>query len=70
MASALALQSGLSLRFQVAGYIQLVGVELNSSEVPLVFFLLLPMKVAAGHAPRPSALSDSPADCSALPTEL
>ena len=32
------LTSGLSLRFYIAGYIQLVGGELNSQEVPLVSF--------------------------------
>ena len=42
---------GLSLRFQVARYVQIIGKDLNSKEILLVqsAFLLFPMKVGRGH---------------------
>ena len=60
-------QSGLSLRFQVAGQIQQVGGESNSQGFLLVlFFFYFPLKVAGGHVhssrgnPRSLPLNDSP----------
>lgn len=59
--------AGPSLRFQVAGYIQLVGRKLNSFEVLVSFIsLLFPLNVVgvvfaeAGEISGPLALSDSP----------
>ena len=45
------LNPGLSLRFQVARYMQIIGKDLNSKEILLVHsaFVLFPMKVARGH---------------------
>ena len=45
------LNSGLSLRLQVARYMQIVGKDLNSKKILLVqsAFVLFPMKVARGH---------------------
>ena len=45
------LNPGLSLRFQVARYMQIIGQDLNSMEILLVqsAFLLFSMKVAKGH---------------------
>ena len=45
------LNPGLSLRFQVARYTQIIGKDLNSKEILLVqsTFVLFPMKVAKGH---------------------
>ena len=58
--------AGLSLRFQVAGYIQLVGRKLNSFEVLVSFIsLLFPGNVVGGCLHKswgnlwPLALSDS-----------
>ena len=45
------LNPGLSLRFEVARYMQIIGKDLNSKEILLVqsAFVLFPMKVARGH---------------------
>ena len=45
------LNPGLSLRFQFARYMQIIGYDLNSKEILLVqsAFVLFPMKVARGH---------------------
>ena len=45
------LNPGLSLRFQVARYMQIIGKDLNSKEILLIqsAFVLFPMKVARGH---------------------
>ena len=45
------LNPGLSLRFLVARYMQIIGKDLNSKEILLVqsSFVLFPMKVARGH---------------------
>ena len=45
------LNPGLSLRFLVARYMQIIGKDLNSKEILLVqsAFLLFPMKVTRGH---------------------
>ena len=56
--------AGLSLRFQVTGYMQLVHCRCRT-ELPVssfgLIFPLFPRKVAAAN-PQPSALSDNPAD--------
>ena len=44
------LQGCMSQRFLVAGYMHLVGRELNSQEVVLVVFLLFSVRVARVHA--------------------
>ena len=46
------LNTGLSLRFQVARYMQIIGKDLNSKEILLVqsAFLLFPVKVARGYS--------------------
>ena len=45
------LNPGLSLRFQVARYMHIIGKDLNSKEIPSVHsaFVLFPMKLARGH---------------------
>ena len=45
------LNPGLSLRFLVARYMQIIGKDLNSKEILLVqsAFVLFPMKVARSH---------------------
>ena len=45
------LTPGLSLRFQVARYMKIIGKDLKSKEILLVqsAFLLFPMKEARGH---------------------
>ena len=58
------LNPGLSLRFQVARYMQIIGEDLNSKEILLVqsAFVLFPMKVARGHTgsrTQPAQLGNS-----------
>ena len=49
---------GLSLRFYVAGYMQVLAVELNRIELLLVFFLFSHERSRGGHAP--SSLGEIP----------
>ena len=43
------LNPGLSLRFLVARYMQIIGKDLNSRKFYCFAFVLFPMKVARGH---------------------
>ena len=43
------LNPGLSLRFLVARYMQIIGKDLNSSKFYCFAFVLFPVKVARGH---------------------